>query len=184
MIQRFAALEPMGRALAYLLLPICCGTSLMAQSESGTSAASSSTLRVTHVLGFESIPNNATGNISIQEHALRFQKGDSSSAQISTGAIQDLYLGVSDKQVGGTAMAVGRAATPYGGGRVIGLFSHKKYDTLTVEYLDPNGGFHGAIFQLNKGQGEMLKNELVADGAHLTHPEDASLKQNTPEAKK
>jgi hypothetical protein len=53
-------------------------------------------------------------------------------------------------------MTVGKVAAPYGGGRVVSLFSHKKYDTLTVEYVDDNGGLHGAIFQLTKGQAQAL----------------------------
>jgi len=114
---------------------------------------------------------------------LRFQKSDGSNAQVGVASIQDLSLGVEDKQVGGTALALGRAATPYGGGRLIGLFSHKKYDTLTVEYLDPNGGLHGAIFQLNKGQGQVLKDELVAEGTHVSNPENQLTKPSTPEAK-
>jgi hypothetical protein len=114
---------------------------------------------------------------------LRFQKGEGAGAQINIDSIQDLFLGVSDKQVGGTALAVGRAATPYGGGRALALFSHKKYDTLTVEYRDANGGFHGAIFQLNKGQGQVIRTELVTEGAHVTNLEDQSAKQSTPEAK-
>ena len=61
-------------------------------------------------------------------------------------------------------MTLGKAATPFGGGRVVSLFAHKKYDTLTLVYADANGGIHGAIFQLNKGQGEVLRNELVAKG--------------------
>jgi hypothetical protein len=163
-------IERIGRAAACLLLPVCCSTGLMAQDGAG------SALRVTHVLGFENIPNNATGDLSLQAHALRFQKNDGSSAQINVDSIQNLFLGVEDKQVGGTAMAIGRAATPYGGGRVIGLFSHKKYDTLTAEYVDPNGGFHGAIFQLNKGQGQALKDQLMAEGAHVSNL------QNNPQA--
>jgi hypothetical protein len=158
-----------GRAAVLVLLPICCSTGLMAQNGAGT------TPRVTHVLGFENIPNNATGDLSLQAHALRFQKNEGPGAQINVDSIQGLFLGVEDKQVGGTAMAIGRAATPYGGGRVIGLFSHKKFDTLTAEYVDPNGGFHGAIFQLIKGQGQALKDQLVAEGAHVTNL------QNTPE---
>jgi hypothetical protein len=34
-----------------------------------------------------------------------------------------------------------------------------------LEYLDDSGGFHGAIFQLEKGQGEAFKKALVANGA-------------------
>jgi len=48
------------------------------------------------------------------------------------------------------------------------LFSHKKFDTVTVEYLDANGGFHGAIFQLNKGQGQVLMSELEPKGVHVS----------------
>jgi hypothetical protein len=167
----------------YLLILICCGAGLMAQNHDGATAASGSAMRVTHVLGFESISNNANGEISIQEHTLRFQKSDGSNAQVSVASIQNLSLGVQDKQMGGTAAALGRAATPYGGGRLISLFSHKKYDTVTLEYLDPMGGFHGAIFQLNKGQGSVLKNELVAEGVHVTDIENQLTKPNTPGAK-
>jgi hypothetical protein len=52
-----------------------------------------------------------------------------------------------------------------------------------VEYLDPNGGFHGAVFQLNKGQGQVLKDELVAEGAHVTNLDNQTTKPNAPEAK-
>jgi hypothetical protein len=101
---------------------------------------------------------------------LRFQKSNSSSAQVPIASIQELSLGGQDKQVGGVPMMLAKSAAPYGGGRVISLFSHKNYDTITLEYVDPNGGFHGAIFQLNKGQGEILKRELEATGAHITRP--------------
>jgi hypothetical protein len=171
-MENTAPFEQSRRALSCLLPLICCCATLMAQS---------STPRVTHVLGFESIANNANGELSTHEHTLRFQKTGGPMAEISLDSIQDLSLGVSDKQVGGTAMAVGRAATPYGGGRLISLFSHKKYDTLTIEYLDPNGGFHAAIFQLDKGQGQALKDQLVAGGAHFTDlqksADDAGVKQ-------
>ena len=46
-------------------------------------------------------------------------------------------------------MKIGKAAAPYGGGRVVSLFAHKKYDTLTLEYVDVDGGVHGAIFQVS-----------------------------------
>jgi hypothetical protein len=171
--------ETPDRALTCLLL-ICFCTGLRAQNTGGAGSASPpSTLHATHVLGFEGIANNVAGEILVQGHTLRFQKGAAFSGQISVSSIENLFLGEEDKQVGGTTMAVGRAAAPYGGGRVIALFSHKKYDTLTLEYLDQNGGFHGAIFQLDKGEGLILKNELVAEGAHVAALRD----QEIPEAK-
>jgi hypothetical protein len=103
---------------------------------------------------------------------LRFQKPHSSLAQISLHSIQGLALGEEDKQVGGVPMMLAKAAAPYQSGTVISLFSHKKYDTVTLEYLDSNEAFHGVIFQLNRGKGQILKSELEAEGAHVGWPED------------
>jgi hypothetical protein len=183
MILKIAPFRQKRRTLNCVLLVTCCGAVLMAQNEGGAVPASASAVHVTHVLGFENISNNTNGELSIQEHTLRFRKGDGSAAQVSLESIQDLSIGVQDKQMGGTAAALGKAATPYGGGRLISLFSHKKYDTLTVEYLDSNGGVHGAVFQLNKGQGQVLKTALVAEGTHVTNAESQPAKTNAPEAK-
>jgi hypothetical protein len=77
-------------------------------------------------------------------------------------------------------MMLGKAAVPYGGGHVISLFAHKKYDSLAIDYLDSRGGFHGAIFRLAKGQGETFKNDLIAHRAHVARSEDPALMQSAP----
>jgi hypothetical protein len=59
--------------------------------------------------------------------------------------------------------------------------AHKKYDTLTLEYVDSNGGLHGAIFQLSKGQGELVTNFLKARGVSLGSGEYQATKQSTVE---
>jgi hypothetical protein len=140
-------------------------------------------MKVTHILGLDGVSNNAGGNLSIQEGSLQFRKSDGPAAQISIPSITNVSLGQQDKQTGGVPMTVGKVAAPFGGGRVISLFSHKKYDTLTIEYLDANGGLHGAIFQLNAGQGQVVKNELVAGGAHETQLEGQSGKPGPVEIK-
>ena len=91
------------------------------------------------------------------------------------------FVGEQSKQVGGVPMTLGKAAVPFGGGRVVSLFSHKDYDILSLEYVDTNMGLHGAIFQLNKGQGGILRNELVAGGAHVSPTGDEATKQSTAE---
>jgi hypothetical protein len=182
MIDRIVPSKHIGRILTCLMLLVCYGAGLMARDHGAADTpASRSTLHVTHILGFEAISNNANGDLSIQGDTLRFQKSNGSSAQIAIASIQDLSLGGQDRQVGGVPMMLAKSAAPYGGGRVISLFSHQKYDTVTLEYFDPNGGFHGAIFQLNKGQGEILKSELESAGAHITRPEDETTKGNTQE---
>ena len=78
-------------------------------------------------------------------------------------------------------MKLGKAAAPFGGGRVVSLFAHKKYDTLTLEYVDNDGGVHGAIFQLAKGQGELVRDSLKARGVSPGSGEDQPTKQSTSE---
>jgi len=125
--------------------------------------------------------NNCKGILSIQNSALRFHNDGNLDAQVNIASVLDLASGDESKQVGGLPMKLGKAAAPYGGGRVVSLFAHKKYDMLTLEYVDSNGGVHGAIFQLKKGQGELVRNELVARGVSSSSGEDQPTKQSTLE---
>jgi len=77
----------------------------------------------------------------------------------------------------------GEPFPPFGGGRVVSLFAHKKYDTLTLEYVDADQGIHGAIFQLAKGQGELVRNELIAQGVTVSSHQDQSTKESPTEAR-
>ena len=147
------------------------------------SDAQGTAVHVTHLLGFEDVRTNTKGQLRIQGDALQFQRDGSTAAQVNISSIQDISLGTEDKQIGGVPMTLGKAAVPFEGGRAISLFSHKKYDTLTVEYLDNNGGFHGAIFEMNKGQGESFEKDLVAKGAHIASPEVRPRTQSAPEGK-
>jgi len=170
------------RAWAYLILFIGCAVAALAQNASEpTSVTVPFSAHVTHLLGFAGATNNAGGTLSIQAGALQFQKSGKPAAEISIASVQDVFVGDQSRQVGGLPMTLGKAATPFGGGRVVSLFAHKKYDTLSLEYVDASGGVHGAIFQLQKGQGVTLRDELVARGAHVRPIEDAATKQNTTE---
>jgi hypothetical protein len=169
------------RLITYIILGLAISATLVFADDH--SPVVGSPIRVTHVLGLDGVANNTAGSISIQENALRFRKGEGPTAEISVGSIVNVSLGEQDKQVGGVPMAVGRAAAPYGGGRVISLFSHKKYDILTIEYVDTNGGLHGAIFQLDKGQAQVVRNELVTDGARVVQTGDHGAKLSAAEIK-
>lgn len=151
---------------------------LFGQGHDQASAALPSTVvHVRAILGLEHISSNATGELSIQDDALIFRRSEGPIARIPIGSIQDVFLSQEDKQVGGTPMALGKAATPFGGGRVIGLLAHKKYDLITFEYRDVNGGLHGVIFQLNKGQGQAFAEKLEMKGVHVSDPEGDAKKQ-------
>lgn len=165
--------------LALLILLAWFAATARSQDQPETTAPSSS-IHVKHVLGFEGVKRNASGELSIQDDALRFLRDGSQAGQVSIASIQNISLSEDDKQVGGVPMMLGKTAVPFGGGRVVSLFSHKKYDSLTIEYLDSSGGFHGAVFQLAKGQGQAFKNDLIAHGAHITPSEDPVSVQSTP----
>lgn len=161
---------------------LCSGSSALAQSTAAPANTSAPfSTRVTHLLGLPNTKRNCNGTLSIQDRVLQFQPNGKPGVQVNMASVLNLSLGEESKQVGGLPMKLGKAAAPYGGGRVVSLFAHEKYDTLTLEYVDSNGGVHGAIFQLKKGQGELVKNELVARGVSSSSGEDQPTKQSTSE---
>jgi hypothetical protein len=173
-----------GHGLASLTVLLLLSAPSIGQNQSeAQSPVPRSAIHVTQVLGFESAKHNATGELRIQGAVMQFRHDGIAAAQVSISSIQDIFVEDEDKQVGGTAMTLGKTAAPFGGGRVVSLFAHKKYDFLTIEYLDNNGGFHGAIFQLAKGQGQTFKKDLVANGAHISSPDDRATTQSAPEVK-
>ena len=156
------------RILQCLVAASCFTASLIAQDFDHVRTASlGPILRARAVLGLQGIANNSMGELSIQDDVFVYSRREGPTVRMPLSAIQGAFLSQEDKQVGGMAMAFGRAATPYGGGRVVGMFAHKKCDFVTLEYLDSSGGFHGTIYQLNKGQGEVLAGELGAKGVNL-----------------
>jgi len=161
-----------GRGLIRIwLLLFCCCTYVLAQSAAHpVNANVPFSVRVTHLLGLENTKNNCNGILSIQDSALLFQQRGKPSAKIEIASVRDVFVGGESKQVGGLPMKFGKAAAPYGGGRVVSLFAHKKYDSLTVEYADEDGGIHGMVFQLKKGEGERVRQELVGRGVSAIVP--------------
>lgn len=119
---------------------------------------------VRYVIGLENVKPGAKGTITSIRAGLQFSSGKKNT-QIPTSSIQDIFTGEESRQdVGGMKGTLVEAAIPYGGGRVVSLFSHR-VDVLTVEYLDAGGGFHGAIFVLPAGRAAAFRDDLVAQGA-------------------
>jgi len=171
------------RALISLwALLLCSGVVAVAQSTApALKAKPPFSIRATHLLGLPNTKSNCKGTLSTQDSVLRFQQNGKPAAQLDIASVRDVFLGEERMQVGGLPMKIGKTAAPFGGGRVVSLFAHKKYDTLTLEYVDGDGGIHGAIFQLTKGEGELVRNELVARGVSSSSGEDQLTKQSTSE---
>lgn len=146
------------------------GAALAFDRQLATPQASQSTSipNVKCVIGLENIKPNAKGTLSLLPAGLEFAAGKSK-VNISTASIQDIFTGQESRQdVSGPAGTVAKAGIPYGGGRIVSLFSHN-VEVLTVEYIDSNGGFHGTVFVLSPGKATVLKNQLVAQGAKVTN---------------
>jgi len=172
---------------AYAFLSLCAlllGCNMGAWAQSVAPAVSADTpfsIRATHLLGFPNTKSNCNGILSIKEDTLRFQPADKPGAEVKVPSVRGVFLGGESKQVGGVPVKIGKVAAPFGSGRVISLFAHKKYDTLTVEYVDSDGGVHGAIFQLSKGEAELVRSELVARGVSPDVGRDNSTQGPTAE---
>jgi hypothetical protein len=124
------------------------------------------------VLGLPTMRHHTMGVLTVQGDDLRFAS-EKAKADIPIPSILDLYTSNDSKQLfSGVGGNITRAAVPYGGGRVLALFSHAT-EVLTVEYTDADGGFHGAIFVMPKGQASVIKAKLVAAGAHASVPPEA-----------
>jgi hypothetical protein len=132
------------------------------------------------VIGLETFKPDTKGTLSLLPAGLEFATGKNK-ADITTASIQDIFTGEESRQdVSGTAGTVAKLAIPYGGGRIVSLFSHG-VELLTVDYVDSNGGLHGTIFVLPPGKATELRNQLIAQGANVTtHVEPLEAKEQKP----
>ena len=139
--------------------------------------ATSSVPDVKCVIGLKDVKPNQTGTITVSGTRVGFVAGKHK-GDIDAHQITDIFLGNESRQdisgLGGTAV---KAAIPYGGGRILSLFSHK-VEVMTVTWEDDNGAFHGAIFVLPEGHATALKAQLVGIGAHVNaHVEPTAPKE-------
>jgi hypothetical protein len=89
--------------------------------------------------------------------------------EVKASSIQDISTSEDSRQNITGAAHFATMAIPYGGGRVLSLFSHQ-VDVLTVEFKDDGGGYHGTVFVLPQGQAAPFKKQLVTMGAKASVP--------------
>jgi len=152
-----------------VLLPFTLCSALFAQAADTSASKGGSGVRATHVLGLEGVKRNMHGTLAAGPGGLDFE-ANGAHGTVTIASIEDVFTGEDSHQVGGKALTVAKMGVPYGGGRMISLFSHEKLDSLTLEYRDPNGGLHGVVFTVPRGQAEILKKQLLAQGAHASIP--------------
>jgi hypothetical protein len=92
--------------------------------------------------------------------ALEFNVGEIH-ATIPLNQITAVNIGDERTERGGTAGQVARKVIPFGGGPALGVASQKSVDLLTVEYRDPQQGYHGAVFVLPTKQALGLQQKIL-----------------------
>jgi hypothetical protein len=105
----------------------------------------------THVLGLPNTHPNASGSLVMEGGSLRFESKQGVRL-IPIVSLEGVLVSQAEKQIGGTPMTLGKAAAPFGGGRVVSLFAHKQYDEVSLVYRDDNGGIHGVISSCREGK--------------------------------
>jgi len=170
-----------GGALPCLVLWLFFCAGGLGQTTNTETGTASPSFPATHVLGLAGTRPNTPGSLTVRDGSLRFEDKKQGITLLSTTSIEAVLLSQQDKQVGGVPMTLGKAAVPFGGGRVVSLFSHKKYDDIALIYRDDDGGVHGAIIQLPAGQGTKLRDELVSQGARVGPDADPANGKAVPE---
>ncbi|MFI5096023.1 MAG: hypothetical protein ACHQIK_21595 [Candidatus Acidiferrales bacterium] len=120
------------------------------------------------VIGGETIKKNSEGTLSVVGSSLQFATSKAK-VEVKASSILDIFTNEDSRQDITGAAKLATMAIPYGGGRVLSLFSHN-VEVLTLEFTDANGGYHGMVFVLPKGQGAPIKKQLVAMGAKASVP--------------
>jgi hypothetical protein len=103
--------------------------------------------------------------------------------EVGAGSIQDVLTGKDSQRIIGGTLGTMTLFAPYGSGTVLSLF-RKKLDSLTIQYRDTNGGLHGAIFTMPVGKAEIIKKELIAQGAHTTIPTQSNPNKTSSNSRK
>ena len=147
---------------------------------SGVNAQQSPTVvKAVQLTGLPGVKDNAKGKLSVENGTLHFISGTTSS-DVTASSIQDVVTDTDSQRAVGKPIGTVSMAAPYGGGRLVSLF-RKKIDTLTLEYRDADGAFHGVIFTMPLGTADGIRKELIAQGAHTkVAPEHARSTQGSP----
>jgi hypothetical protein len=125
-------------------------------------------IKAVQIIGLADVKDNAKGVLSVENGQLQFVHSKSHS-EVAAISVQDVATGADSQRAVGKTIGMLSMAAPYGGGRFLSLF-RKKIDTLTIQYRDADGGLHGTIFSMPVGTAEVIKKDLVAQGAHTSTP--------------
>jgi len=136
---------------------------------------------VRHLIGLPEVKPNAVGNLWITKKGIRFES-ESGEAFVESGRILRVSTGEEQLVKGGVFGRFLRNGVPAGGGLglalagivhaftvippAVGLAASAvmqgSEDIVTVEFLDPRDGYHGAVFTMPRHATEEIPQEVLA----------------------
>ena len=124
--------------------------------------------KVVQVTGLAGVKRNTSGNLTLENGSLQFASSGTS-VSVPVHSVEDVITENDSQRVFRGTLGTLTMFAPYGGGRFLSLF-RSKIDTLTIQYRDPDGGLHGAVFTMPLGKADPFKKDLVSQGARTSIP--------------
>jgi hypothetical protein len=127
-----------------------------AQAVSGSTNAASavwSSQNVQHAYGFPQAKPNDKGTLTVTSEAVSFT-GKAERFTIQRPSVIAVSAGNQRVELWGMKGRLLRMAIPDGGGLAAAGVMQHRLDTLTVEFSDSKGGYHGAVFLLPANEAE------------------------------
>ena len=116
---------------------------------------------MTQIAGLLDAKPNIKGQLTMSDTALGFSS-PGFTAQIPFTRITSVSTGDIRIETGGTTGRIVRQVIPFGGGMAVATVTQKAVDLLTIEYEDPNGGYHGAVFYVPKLSAKILSDRAAS----------------------
>jgi hypothetical protein len=152
--------------LAAMVAPALGGNTFAQQAQQPAKQVTDAPVKVVVIKGLQGVKDNTKGTLIIGDGSMHFAH-EALMSDLPAKSIEDVVTGDdSQRVIRGTVGTLSWFA-PYGAGRFLSLF-RSKLDTVTIIYRDADGGLHGAIFTMPVGQAEVIKKDLLAQGAQTT----------------
>ena len=103
--------------------------------------------QVQHLYGLPDAKPKDKGTLTLSPAGLSFT-GEASRSTIPRQSVVAVSAGNQRVEIWGMKGQILRAVIPDGGGVAAAMMMHHRVDMLTVEFVDKQGGYHGAVFFL------------------------------------
>ena len=115
--------------------------------------------KVVYVAGLADVKPNTSGSLSLTQNTIVFTNKEVEGV-IPLDRITTVSIGDERVATGGYVGKAARLIPIYGIGSAMGAVTNKSIDLLTIEYLDQNDGYHGAVFEVPKTQAVVAQQQI------------------------